>query len=336
MTSENNPVAPAATLDPGARMNGAIRRFRALGLHEYALAGVVVLLVVIGAVINDRFLTTSNILTVLTQASVVGVVSMGMTFVITTGGIDLSVGSVLAASAIAGGTLAESLTGMDGIGFVVGALAFGLLLGVVNATAVTIGRVVPFIATLAMFLAARGIALWMSDQSPISVLNNDLVRWFGSGRLVGIPVPVVVFALVTVVSWVLLNRTAYGRHVVAVGGNREAARISGIRVNRIVFSVYAISGLFTGIAAVLLSGRLASASPVSGNLLELDSIAAVVIGGTSLAGGKGTIAGTTLGVLTFALIFNLLNLLNLPAEIQQIIKGAIIVLAVALQRREHG
>jgi ribose transport system permease protein len=139
---------------------------------------------------------------------------------------------------------------------------------------------------------------------------------------------------VSLIGWVVLNRTVYGRHVIAVGGNREAARISGIRVDRIIFSVYAISGLCTGIAAVLLSGRLASASPVSGSLLELDAIAAVVIGGTSLAGGKGTIVGTVLGVVTFALIFNLLNLLSLPVEIQQIVKGVIIVLAVALQRRE--
>lgn len=307
---------------------------RKVELREFALLGVVVLLIVAGTLINDRFLTSSNMLTVLTQASVVGVVSVGMTFVITTAGIDLSVGAMLAAASIAGGTVAESLTGAEGIGFLAGALLFGALLGAVNATAITLGRVVPFIATLAMFLAARGIALWMSGQAPISTLDNDLVRWFGSGDVFGLPAPVLVFAVVTAIGWVVLNRTRYGRYVVAVGGNREAARISGIRVDRIVFSVYVISGLCTGIAAVLLSGRLASASPVSGNLLELDSIAAVVIGGTSLAGGKGTITGTTLGVLTFALIFNLLNLLNLPVEIQQIVKGAIIVLAVALQRRE--
>lgn len=316
---------------PGLPLPGSLTSEQ---VREYALVGVLLVLIIAGTLINDRFLTTSNLLTVLTQASVVGVISIGMTFVITTGGIDLSVGSVLAAASIAGGTVAESASSIEGIGFIVGAIMFGLLLGAVNATAITFGKVVPFIATLAMFLAARGIALAMSGQSPISTLNNDMVRWFGNGKLIGIPVPVLVFALVTAGGWVLLNRTAYGRYVVAVGGNREAARISGIRVNRIVFSVYALSGLCTGIAAVLLSGRLASASPVAGNLLELDAIAAVVIGGTSLSGGKGTIVGTTLGVLTFALIFNLLNLLNLPVEIQQIVKGSIIVLAVVLQRRD--
>lgn len=329
MSTETTAV-PASEQSTPRRLGG----IRSAGLHEYTLVAVVVALIVIGALINDRFLTTSNLATVLTQASVVGVVSVGMTFVITTAGIDLSVGAVLAAAAIAGGTLAEASTGFVGIAFLVGALLFGLLLGVVNATAVTVGRVVPFIATLAMFLAARGIALWMSGQAPISIASNDLIRWFGSGEVLAIPVPVLVYGVVTVIGWVLLNRTAYGRYVVAVGGNREAARISGIRVDRIVFSVYALSGLTSGIAAVLLSGRLASASPVSGQLLELDSIAAVVIGGTSLAGGKGTIIGTTLGVLTFALIFNLLNLLNLPVELQQIVKGAIIVFAVALQRRD--
>jgi ribose transport system permease protein len=321
------------TSDQAAAHAAAAARRRAQ-LREYALVGVVLVLIVIGTLLNDRFLTASNLLTVLTQASVVGVVSVGMTFVITTGGIDLSVGSVLAAAGVAGGTLALAVPGISGISFIVGALLFGLLLGVINATAVTIGRVVPFIATLAMFLAARGIALWMSGQSPISTLDNELVRWFGAGKVLAIPVPVIVLATVSLIGWVVLNRTVYGRHVIAVGGNREAARISGIRVDRIIFSVYAISGLCTGIAAVLLSGRLASASPVSGSLLELDAIAAVVIGGTSLAGGKGTIVGTVLGVVTFALIFNLLNLLSLPVEIQQIVKGVIIVLAVALQRRE--
>ncbi|MFT5221890.1 MAG: ribose transport system permease protein [Glaciecola sp.] len=324
------------TTDTAARPSpmGRLRSINSEQLREYTLVGVLLVLIIAGTIINDRFLTTSNLLTVLTQASVVGVVSIGMTFVITTGGIDLSVGSVLAASAVAGGVVAEAFPSIEGIGFIVGAVLFGLLLGAVNASAITFGRVVPFIATLAMFLAARGIALAMSGQAPISTLNNDMVRWFGNGKIIGFPVPVIVFALVTIAGWVLLNRTAYGRYVVAVGGNREAARISGIRVNRIVFSVYALSGLCTGIAAVMLAGRLASASPVSGSLLELDSIAAVVIGGTSLSGGKGTIVGTTLGVMTFALIFNLLNLLSLPVEFQQIVKGAIIVLAVVLQRRD--
>jgi ribose transport system permease protein len=151
----------------------------------------------------------------------------------------------------------------------------------------------------------------------------------------GIPYAALVFLAVTVGGWILLNRTRYGRHVIAVGGNREAARMAGVRPQRIVCSVYVLSGLCVGIAAVLLSGRLGSASPVAGNLLELDAIAAVVIGGTSLAGGRATITGTFLGVITFGLLFNLLNLLDMPTELQQLTKGVIILAAAALQRRDR-
>lgn len=344
MTDKTAPAAAPAPASPGAAgpepaPNPPTGRHMTgeLGVQEWVLVGVLVALAVVGALVNDRFLTGDNLLTILTQASVVGVVAVGMTFVITTGGIDLSVGSGLAAASIAGGVLSQwgPLEGVDSLAFVVGAIAFGCLIGAVNATAITVGRVVPFIATLAMFTAARGTALWMSDKTPISTASLDQVRWFGNGDVLGVPVPVVVLLLVVVAGWVLLNRTAFGRHVVAVGGNREAARISGVRVQRTTFVVYVLSGLCTGIAALLLSGRLASASPVSGNLLELDAIAAVVIGGTSLSGGKASMLGTFLGVLTFAVIFNLLALLSLPSEIQQIVKGAIIVAAVVLQRRDH-
>lgn len=309
----------------------------AVEFQEWALFAVVIALLVIGAVVSDRFLTYSNLLVVLTQASVVGVVAVGMTFVITTGGIDLSVGSALAAASIAGGVLsgADALSSVDAWAFLVGALLFGMLIGAVNGAVIVLGRVVPFIATLAMFTIARGLALWMSGKTPISTATLEQVRWFGNGRLLGVPVPVLVFLTVFAAGWVLLNRTRYGRYVIAVGGNAEAARISGIRNDRIIFSVYALSGLCVGIGAVLLSGRLASASPVAGQLLELDAIAAVVIGGTLLSGGKGSMGGTFLGVITFALIFNLLNLLNLPVEIQQIVKGAIIVAALAVQRRRR-
>jgi ribose transport system permease protein len=193
---------------------------------------------------------------------------------------------------------------------------------------------VPFIATLAMFAMARGAALWVSDKTPVSIFDLDGVRWFGTGEIVGIPSAVFVFLGVAVAGWILLNRTSYGRHVVAVGGNREAARIAGVKVSRIVFSVYLISGLCVAIAAILVSGRLSSASPVIGTLYELDAIAAVVIGGTALAGGRATIVGTVLGVLTFALIFNIMTLMDLAVEVQQVTKGLIIVAAVLLQRRQ--
>jgi ribose transport system permease protein len=301
-------------------------------LQEYALVGVVVAILIAGAILEpDSFLTSDNMLNVLRQASVVGVLAIGMTFVIATGGIDLSVGSMVAASAALGGLLVDS----GSFGFILGALAMGIVLGGVNASAIAFGKVVPFIATLAMFTMARGLALWISDKTPVSLFSLEGVRWFGNGEVLGIPSAAIVFLAVTVFAWVLLNRTRYGRYVVATGGNREAARIAGVKVPWIIFSVYVISGICVGIAAILVSGRLASASPIIGNLYELDAIAAVVIGGSALAGGRATIVGTFLGVITFALIFNLLTLMDLAVEIQQITKGLIILAAVLVQRRER-
>jgi ribose transport system permease protein len=299
-------------------------------LQEYALFGVVIVLLIAGAILEpDVFPTSDNILNIVRQSSVIGVLAIGMTFVIATGGIDLSVGSMVAAAAVVGGQFADS----GSAAFVLGALGMGVLLGGVNAGLIAYGRIVPFIATLAMFAMARGLALWISDKTPISIFDLEGVRWFGTGEIVGIPSAVFVFLAVAVGGWILLNRTGYGRHVIAVGGNREAARIAGVKVARIIFSVYVISGICVAIAAILVSGRLSSASPVIGTLYELDAIAAVVIGGTALSGGRATIVGTVLGVLTFALIFNLMTLMDLAVEIQQVTKGLIIVAAVLLQRK---
>jgi ribose transport system permease protein len=325
-------VTPA-TLGPDAPVAPVTRARRRVRLQEAALPVVVLALIIAGSIADrEAFLTRDNLLTVLTQASVVGVVAVGMTFVIATGGIDLSVGSMLAAASIAGGLVGEE----QSLPFMLGALGFGLLLGLINGVAISYLRIVPFIATLAMFAGARGLAIWMSDRTPISLRQLDIVRDIGRGELVGpIPNAALVFLAVTAGGWVLLNRTRYGRHVVAIGGNREAARMAGIRPGPIVTSVYVLSGLCVGISAILLSGRLGSASPVSGNLLELDAIAAVVIGGTSLAGGRATVTGTFLGVITFGLVFNLLNILDMPAELQQLSKGVIILAAAALQRRDN-
>ena len=310
-----------------------------LDLQEYALFGVVVLLVIAGWILEgESFMSKDNLFNVLRQGSVVGVLAIGMTFVIATAGIDLSVGSMVAATAIAGGWLMEHIGILDSnptLWFVLGSVAFGFLLGSINGLAVSYGKVVPFIATLAMLLIARGLALWISDKTPISLFELKSLRWFGTGEILTIPSSLIVFLAVAAIGWVLLNRTPYGRYVVAVGGNPEAARIAGVKANRILYSVYALSGICAGIAAVLLCGRLASASPVSGQLYELDAIAAVVIGGTSLAGGRATIVGTVLGVITFALVFNLLTLMNLAVEIQSITKGLIILAAVLLQRRSN-
>jgi ribose transport system permease protein len=338
MTTQQVEMQPPAPPSAGRR---GITRLRGLELQEYALGLVLVLLFVVGAILKpDTFPTIDNIRNMLTQASVVGVLAVGMTFVIATGGIDLSVGSMVAAAGVFGGITAES--NPSSLVFILAALVFATGLGAVNASAVAYGRVVPFIATLAMFSIGRGVALLLNDKLPVSLLDFNggsfgdpgafSLLWFGTGRIAGIPVSVYVFVGITIIGWVLLNRTRYGRYVVAVGGNREAARIAGVPVRKTVFSVYVLSGLLAGVATVLLCARLGSASPVSGNLYELDAIGAVVIGGTSLAGGRATIVGTFLGVLTFALIFSLMTQLNLSTEVQQVTKGAIVLAAVLLQR----
>jgi ribose transport system permease protein len=336
-------TAPAETAGPSGA-SALLGRVKALEVQEYALAVVVVVLFVVGAILKpDTFPTWDNVRNMLTQASVVGVIAIGMTFVIATAGIDLSVGSMVAAAGMFGGILIGD-TGTSSLLFIAGAIAFGVALGTVNATAIAYGRVVPFIATLAMFSIGRGLALLLNDKLPVGLLDLNggsfgdpaafSLLWFGNGRIFGVPVSVYLFLAIAIAGWVALNRTRYGRYVVAVGGNREAARIAGVPVRRIIFSVYVLSGLLAGVAAVLLCARLGSASPVSGNLYELDAIGAVVIGGTSLAGGRATIVGTFLGVLTFALIFSLMTQLNLSTEVQQVTKGLIVLGAVLLQRPE--
>ena len=320
------------------------QRVKALDLQEYVLAGVVLGLFIAGAILRpDTFPTTDNVRNMLTQASVVGVLAIGMTFVIATAGIDLSVGSMVAAAGVFGGILIGD-DGTSTLIFIVGVIGFAAFLGTVNATSIAYGRVVPFIATLAMFSIARGLALLLNDKLPVGLLDLNggsfgkpavgSLLWFGSGRILGVPPSVYIFIGITILGWIVLNRTRYGRYVIAVGGNREAARIAGVPVRRIIFSVYVLSGVLAGVAAVLLCARLGSASPVSGNLYELDAIGAVVIGGTALSGGRATIVGTFLGVLTFALIFSLMTQLNLSTEVQQVTKGLIVLGAVLLQRPE--
>ena len=301
--------------------------------QDIALPLVVVALVIAGAILKGGvFFSTANLWNVLVQASVAGTIAVGMTFVIATGGIDLAVGSVMAAAAIVGGHYVASA---GSAAFMLATVAAAVVLGAINGIAVAWLRIVPFVATLAMLAASRGIAHLISHQTPVALYDLDALTRIGSQRVLGTPIPAIVFLVVVALGWLVLNRTRYGRYVIAVGGNREAARIAGIRVRPIVFSVYVVVGLCTGIASVLQTGQLASASPVVGLGLELDAIAAVVIGGTSLAGGRCTMIGTFFGVITFALVFNLLTLENVESQIQQILRGVIILGAVAVQRRGH-
>jgi ribose transport system permease protein len=341
MSTQEATTTAAPPPSPGG--SSFLGRLKGLEVQEYALGIVVILLFVAGAILKpDTFPTWDNVRNMMTQASVVGVLAIGMTFVIATAGIDLSVGSMVAAAGVFGGVMIDP--NGTSLVFILAVIAFATLLGTVNATAIAFGRVVPFIATLAMFSIGKGLALLLNDKLPVSLLDLNggsfaepstfSLLWFGTGRIAGIPVSVYVFVGIAIAGWVLLNRTRYGRFVIAVGGNREAARIAGVPVRRTVFSVYVLMGLLAGVATVLLCSRLGSASPVSGNLYELDAIGAVVIGGTALAGGRATIVGTFLGVFTFALIFSLMTQLNLATEVQQVVKGAIVLGAVLLQRPE--
>ncbi|KAF4410362.1 ABC transporter permease, partial [Streptomyces lycii] len=302
-------------------------------VRNLSLLGVLAALVVVGALTRpEQFMSAENLRLVLTQASVIGVVTVGVTLVIISGGIDLSVGAIVALASVWATTLATQEFGLTGILFC--AVFVGLGCGLVNGMLIAYGGMVPFIATLAMLASARGLALLLSDGKT-QVVRVDAVLDLGlpGSYVLGIPPLVLVFAAVTVIGWLVLNRTTFGRRTVAVGGNPEAARLAGIDVKRQRLLLYLISGLCCGVAAFLLIVLTGSGQNTNGNLYELDAIAAAIIGGTLLSGGRGTIVGSVLGVLVFTTITNLFALNNLQSDVQQIAKGAIIVAAVLIQNR---
>ncbi len=298
-------------------------------------------LMVAFAIGQPRFLSPFNLLNVMRQVSIVGLLSLGMTFVILTAGIDLSVGSLLAfcglvAAAVAKGGLAHRFTvgsGEAALGYgwgaaVLAAILVGTAGGFVQGFAITRLKVPPFVVTLGGMSAWRGAALLFGNGGPISGFDLNYV-WWGQGKIGPIPVPVILFLICALACHVVLRYTRYGRQVYAVGGNPEAARLSGLNVRRIILSVYVLTGFFAGLGAFILSARLNSAEAVAGTGYELTVIASVVIGGTSLFGGIGTIFGTVVGTLLIGVLLNGLVLMNVSSYIQQIIIGFIIVLAVA-------
>lgn len=336
--SERHSATPS--VDQPARVQSATAR-RAGGILRGPAArnlGLVIALVaicIVGVITaGERFANVDNLLTILRLASIIGVVSIGMTFVITGAGIDLSVGSVLGlasvwASTVATQTMAEDTHWIVMVGT---GLAVGLVAGLINGFIIAYGRVVAFIATLAMMVAARGLAEIIANRQTQVVEVRDFLAFF-RGEWLGVPTLVWIFALVSVAGWVLLNRTTFGRRTIAVGGNIEAARLAGIKVKRHTMYLYALSGLTAGIAGVMMLGRTTAGSSTNGQLYELDAIAAVVVGGTLLIGGRGTIVGTVLGVLIFTTLTNVFTQNNLSISAQSIAKGAIIVGAVLLQQR---
>jgi ribose transport system permease protein len=324
---------------PEAPMGNAAERpeswWREEGLlRNLGLVGVLVVLVVIGIVTRpelygDATWVKNNVFTILQQASAIGVVTVGMTFVIIGGGIDLSVGAIIAIAGVWSTTVATQSYGAGGMIFT--ALVVGIIVGLVNGVLISYGRLVPFIATLAMMVAARGLAAQISDKQT-QVSNNPTINGIATTKILGIPLLVVILAVVVAAGWVLLNRTTFGRRTVAVGGNPEAARLAGINVGRHTVLLYGLSGLCCGLAAIMLTSQATSAQAAMANLYELDAIAAAIIGGTLLSGGRGTIIGALFGVLVFSTITNLFAINNLSTEVQNMVKGGIIVAAVLIQQ----
>ncbi|MFP3715072.1 ABC transporter permease [Puerhibacterium sp. TATVAM-FAB25] len=292
------------------------------------------LLCVVGwATAGSRFASLQNVEVILSLAAVTGVLAIAMTFVITAGGIDLSVGSVLGLASVWASTLAtQAMAQQSGWVVMVGcALAVGLGCGLVNGVLIAYGRVVAFIATLAMLAAARGLAEIIAGRRTQIVSVDSFLDTF-RGDVLGLPVIVWIFLVVAVAGWFLLNRTTFGRRTVAVGGNPEAARLAGINVRRHTLYLYGLTGLAAGVGGVMMLARTTAGSSTHGTLIELDVIAAVVVGGTLLAGGRGTIVGTVLGVLIFATLTNVFIQNDLNSSVQAVAKGAIIVGAVLLQQ----
>lgn len=300
-------------------------RFLDVLAENGALVGLLVVCVAMFIATPD-FLTAENLLNVGIQAAVVAVLAFGMTFVIVAGGIDLSVGSVAALAAIVGGWASISL-GLSGPLVLLVGLLTGLVVGTVNGAAIAYIGLPAFIATLAMLSIARGLALVISEGSPLTMPSAVTVLGDDLGPM---PIPVLVLVGAGLVAAFLLARTVVGRSMYAVGGNEEAARLSGLPVKRVTVIVYALSGLFAGLAGLLLAGRLGSAQPQAAFGYELDAIAAVVIGGASLSGGVGKATGTLIGALVLAVIRNGLNLLNVTAFWQQVVIGLVIAIAVAV------
>lgn len=299
------------------------RRIGSWALNHGALVGLIILCIAL-FIATPVFLTVPNIINIGIQAAVVAIMAFGMTFVIVTSGIDLSVGSVAALSAMVSAWMFSNV-GLPGWLTLIIGLLIGLLAGAASGLAIAYGKLPAFIATLAMMSVARGLTLVISGGTPVA--TSGAVNHLGAD-LGPIPVPVIMLALAGVVCWFILSRTVLGRSLYAIGGNEEAARLSGIPVRRILVAVYALAGLFAGLAGLVLAGRLSSAQPQAGLGYELDAIAAVVIGGASLSGGSGKAGGTFIGAVLLAVIRNGLNILNVSSFWQQVVIGCVIALAV--------
>ena len=302
---------------------------KSLLLKYKTFIGLIVLCIVI-SIITPKFLTITNIINVLTQVSVNAIIAVGMCFVILTGGIDLSVGSTLAVS----GAIAASMfyKGANVFTAMVVALIIGALIGLFNGIIISKGRIQAFIVTLASMTIFRGVTYVYTEGTPISGLSESFMI-IGNDKILGIPLPVIIMFLVLFIAWYLLSQTRYGRYVYALGGNEDSSRLSGINTDKIKTLVYVICGATAALSGIIVTSRIGSASPNAGVGFELDAIAAVVLGGTSLAGGEGSVIGTILGAMIIGVLNNGLNIMNVSPFYQSIVKGFVILLAVMLDKK---
>jgi len=299
-------------------------------LIEYNTFFIFLAMLGISAIVSDAFFTSTNLFNLIRQVTPVGIISMGMLLVILTGGIDLSVGSIVAMVGVSCALFTHFMSWPVAL---IAAILVGLLVGGFSGYLVAYHKMAPFIATLAMMSIVRGLGFIFSKGAPILVDDNaSALINFGSGSLLGIPNPAWILFFIFTITAIMLRYNAFGRIVIAVGSNEEAVRLSGINVRVYKFTVYAIAGVLSAIAGIILTARTSVGAPVTGVAMELDVIAAVVIGGASLAGGKGSAINTLLGVFILGMIGNIMNLMTVPAYSQQVIKGLIIIFAVLLQR----
>lgn len=304
-------------------------RFGSFAQKQGALV-LLILVCILATARYEAFLTTENLLNVLRQNSMLGIIALGMTFVILTGGIDLSVGALLAV----GGVVAAHLSGHGSAVALVGAICATTFLGLINGVLIAKARIQPFIVTLGMMITARGIALIATGEQSVPIDISSNFSWLGRGYIGFLPVPIVILIIVFALGWLVLNYTPFGRHVFAVGDNDEAARLMGLNISRVTMLVYALSGLLAGLAGVVLASRLSAGQPVAGVGWELDAIAAVVVGGTLLTGGKGSAVSTLYGVLLLGVIFNIFNLEGqISPWWQLVLRGGILLAVVILQNR---
>lgn len=312
----------------------AVGRVKLFSLPKgMGLVWVLLALCVIAAIMSPAFLTVANLTNVLRQIALFGIVSIGMTFVILTRGIDLSVGSILGVCAVSTALLLTS--GYPVAVTIPAVLLLGTFMGALNGFGIAFGGIPSFIMTLGMMVMGRGLALTIADGQPIGLGEYaNAFRWLGRGNLLGLPVPVWILFIVGALAFVTLRYTAYGRQIYAVGSNTEAARLSGINVGLVTFSVYAISGLLASLTALIVVSRLTVGEPTAGTGIELEAIAMTVIGGTSLFGGEGGIIGTLIGAAILSVLANILNLMGVSSFMQQIVKGAIIICAVLYEVRK--